>query len=127
MSLKTLNKWLVFIVVLFGVFFGVWASLEFILTFEEMQKYTIVFKFWRGVQRGSVFICALLAFVWFVTFFYSFIVAVRDIEPTRRQRPKKTNKASKRSKTSPRRPSHTRNHTANPRSPVMLDVEEDDD
>ena len=127
MSLKTLNKWLIFIAVLFGVFFGVWVSLEFILTFEEMQKYTIIFKFWRGVQRGSVFICALLAFVWFVAFIYSFIVAVRDVEPTRRQRPKKANKTPKRSKTSSRRPSRTRNHAANPRSPVMLDIEEDDD
>lgn len=127
MSLKTLNKWLILIAVLFGVFFGVWVSLEFILTFEEMQKYTIIFKFWRGVQRGSVFICALLAFVWFVAFIYSFIVAVRDVEPTRRQRPKKTNKTPNRSKTSSRRPNRTRNHAANPRSPVMLDIEEDDD
>lgn len=127
MSLKTLNKWLVFIAVLFGIFFGVWVSLEFILALEEMREYSIIFKFWSGIQRGSVFICALLAFVWFFTFFYSFIVAIRDVEPTRRQRPKKTNKTPKRNKTSPRRPSRTRNRAANPRSPVILDVEEDDD
>ena len=85
MSLKTLRKWLIFVAVLIGIFLGVWASLEFILTLEEMQKYSIVFKFWRGIQRGSAFACILLACVWTLILLFSIVVAILDKKPQSRR------------------------------------------
>ena len=85
MSLKTLRKWLIFVAVLIGIFLGVWASLEFILTLEEMQKYSIVFKFWRGIQRGSAFACILLACVWALILLFSIVVAILDKKPQSRR------------------------------------------